>query len=207
VNAIGTFQIEVTIHGEKYVTQVYVVPDSAMSHAMLLGKELMRKMDINIQNGRVTIRKLAVDNKREKDVVQGRDSRGEESNSDTLSELLFVNYVETSSVDVIGRYRDEIETLIKEHKPRKEVQTNVEIKIVLRDEMPICLRPRRLAVKEKAILNAQIDEWLRDDIIQPSKTRYSNPVVIVSKKNDEHRVCIDSATEQEDNSGSIPECH
>jgi len=36
VNAIGTFQIEMTIHGKKYVTQVYVVPNSAMSHAMLL---------------------------------------------------------------------------------------------------------------------------------------------------------------------------
>jgi len=94
-------------------------------------------------------------------------------------------------VDVIGRYRDEIEMLIKEHKPRKEVQTNVETKIVLRDEVPICLRSRRLAVKEKAILNTQIDEWLRDGIIQPSKSRYSSPVVIVSKKNGEHRVCID----------------
>jgi len=51
VNAIGTFLIEMTIYGEKYVTQVYVVPDSAMSHAMLLGKELTRKTDINIRGG------------------------------------------------------------------------------------------------------------------------------------------------------------
>lgn len=46
-------------------------------------------------------------------------------------------------------------------------------------------------MKEKVILNAQIEEWLREDIIQLSSSGYSNPVVIVSKKNGMYRVCVD----------------
>lgn len=57
--------------------------------------------------------------------------------------------------------------------------------------MPVCLRPRRLAVKEKIILDKQIDEWLKEGVIQPSKSKYSSPVAIVPKKNNEYRVCID----------------
>ena len=155
------FDTEITIQGETYNAEVYVVPDYAMSHSMLLGKELTRSMDVNIRGGQITIKKLLT-NKSKKEEPEKEDRKKEdnsEGDGEALCDLPFVNYVkvEVNSGDMIDRYRDELEKLIKDHTPRKEVQTNVETKIILQDEIPICLRPRRLAVKEKAILNEQIE--------------------------------------------------
>jgi len=89
------------------------------------------------------------------------------------------------------RYRHQIQQLIESYKPKQGNQISVETKIILQDEMPVSLKPRRLAVREKAILNAQLEDWLRDGVVQPSSSRYSSPVIIVPKKNGTYRVCVD----------------
>jgi len=108
-----------------------------------------------------------------------------------IRELGAVNYVQVNSIGVDGRYRHQIQQLIDSYKPKQGNQTSVETKIILQDETPVCLKPRRLAVKEKAILNAQLEDWLRDGVVQPSSSRYSSPVIIVPKKNGTYRVCVD----------------
>lgn len=56
--------------------------------------------------------------------------------------------------------------------------------------MPVNLRPRRLAPKEKNILREEIRKWLDNGIIKPSKSGYASPV-IVRKKDGSSRVCVD----------------
>lgn len=93
--------------------------------------------------------------------------------------------------DCEGQYRQHIQQLVDNYTPKKCERVNVETRIILRDDIPICLKPRRLAVKEKAILDAQIEEWLRDGVIRPNRSRYSSPMVIVPKKDGTYRVCVD----------------
>lgn len=69
-----------------------------------------------------------------------------------------MNDIETKLIDVVDQYREKVEKLIEEHVPWKEVQANVETKIVLQDDEPICIRLRRLAIKEKTAWNKQVDE-------------------------------------------------
>lgn len=45
-------------------------------------------------------------------------------------------------------------------------------------------------MKEKAILDAQIEEWLRESIIQPSNSGYSSSIMIVPKKIGMYQVCV-----------------
>lgn len=59
------------------------------------------------------------------------------------------------------QYEEKIHKLIEEHKPKKQTQTNVETRIMLKDQEPICLKPRRLSVKDKLILDKQIDDGCR----------------------------------------------
>lgn len=51
VKADGVFRTIITIHNEEYNTEVYVVPDYATCQAMLLGKDLTRRIDVNIRGG------------------------------------------------------------------------------------------------------------------------------------------------------------
>ena len=52
------------------------------------------------------------------------------------------------------------------------------------------MKPKRLSVTDKLIVDKQIDEWLQEGIIRPSHSTYSSPVVIADKKDGSHRVCV-----------------
>ncbi|KAF0736105.1 Transposon Ty3-G Gag-Pol polyprotein [Aphis craccivora] len=63
--------------------------------------------------------------------------------------------------------------------------------IVLMDVVSVYQRPRRLAPREKMAMDQQIQEWLAEDIIRPSCSEYASPVLLVKKKDETLRLCID----------------
>jgi hypothetical protein len=67
----------------------------------------------------------------------------------------------------------------------------IEHHLRLRDPQPIKQRYRPRNSAMQAIINTAVDEMLQDGIIEPSKSAWSSPVVIVRKKDGQHRFCID----------------
>lgn len=65
------------------------------------------------------------------------------------------------------------------------------MRLVLKNETPISQKPHRLLAPEQIIVNNQVDEWIRDGIIEPCASEYASPVVIMKKKDGNARVCID----------------
>ncbi|GFX34693.1 retrovirus-related Pol polyprotein from transposon 17.6 [Trichonephila clavipes] len=65
------------------------------------------------------------------------------------------------------------------------------MRIILKDEEPVCQHPRRLAFTERQEVNKQIEEWLNESIIRPSTSEYTSPIVMVKKKDESSRMCID----------------
>lgn len=63
--------------------------------------------------------------------------------------------------------------------------------IVMKHSRPIRQRyyPRNPAMQQ--IINDQIDELLKEGKIETSKSPYSSPIVLVKKKNNEWRLCVD----------------
>ncbi|GFV88119.1 phosphatase and actin regulator 2 [Trichonephila clavipes] len=55
--------------------------------------------------------------------------------------------------------------------------------IILKDDIPVCQRARRLSCSEKLQVNDQIDDWLQQGIIRESCSDYCSPIVWCKRVN------------------------
>ena len=80
--------------------------------------------------------------------------------------------------------------------PKSEGQVGVtdlvELDIKMKPGTPIRQRVRPLNPTMQESLDEQIQDWLRQGIIQPLESEYSSPLVPVKKKDGEVRWCVDS---------------
>ncbi|XP_063392517.1 uncharacterized protein LOC134678007 isoform X2 [Cydia fagiglandana] len=65
-----------------------------------------------------------------------------------------------SSEDVEKRVNDLVESYV----PRKTKEAPVKLKIVLKDDIPVAQRPRRLAPAEQEEVDRQVNKWLEDGV-------------------------------------------
>jgi len=82
-------------------------------------------------------------------------------------------------------------SLVEEYAPERNANAPEQIKIILKDEIPVYQHPRRLPVCDQKTVDDQVQDWLAEKIIQPSTSEYASPVVLVSKKNGKKRLCCD----------------
>lgn len=101
-----------------------------------------------------------------------------------------MNVVDTSHVGDPDQ-QAAIENLVSSYKPSKTRESEVTMKLVLKDEEPVYQSARRLLAFERAVVNAQIDQWIADEIVQPSTSDYASPIVLVRKRDDTFRLCVD----------------
>jgi transposase InsO family protein len=64
-------------------------------------------------------------------------------------------------------------------------------KIQLRHSSPINCRPRRHSPEQQTAIEAEVNEMLKDNVIQPSSSPYASEIVMSKKKSGAWRVCID----------------
>lgn len=69
-----------------------------------------------------------------------------------------------------------------------EIEHEIELEPLVQ---PIKCRPYRVSAKEKEIVNNQVQEMLKHNIIRPSKSPWASPVVLVKKKDQTWRFCVD----------------
>ncbi|GFU31397.1 retrovirus-related Pol polyprotein from transposon 412 [Trichonephila clavipes] len=65
------------------------------------------------------------------------------------------------------------------------------MRIILKDEEPVCQPPRRLAFTERQEVNKQMEEWLNEGIIRPSSAGICKSNRNGKKKDGSSRMCID----------------
>lgn len=56
---------------------------------------------------------------------------------------------------------------------------------------PIHQSPYRVSMKEREAIRKQIKEMLHDDVIEPSQSPWASPVVLVKKRDNTLRLCVD----------------
>lgn len=65
------------------------------------------------------------------------------------------------------------------------------IELVNPNQIPIAVPPYQLSGNRKALLRREIDKMIEDGVIEECESPWAAPVVMVPKKNNEVRVCID----------------
>lgn len=100
--------------------------------------------------------------------------------------------------DVSHSHREQLLELLNKHRNCFALDitelgmTNVSaMRIKLNDDSPVSYKPYRLSHKEREIVRGLVNELLDNKIIQDSNSSYASPIVLVKKKNNDYRLCID----------------
>ncbi|XP_043498396.1 uncharacterized protein LOC122521618 [Polistes fuscatus] len=157
-----------------------LVSDTLLHYDLLIGNDVLRKVNVVIDAVKVFI-------------CDTKESPGTNSGVHEIFKMDVIN--ERNEIDLPhianARHRGKIKTLIANYRPVKVRETDLEMNIILKDEETVYARSRRLSPKEKDELDAEINKWLADGIMQPSFSDYASPVVLVRKKDGLGRLCID----------------
>ncbi|GFX05763.1 retrovirus-related Pol polyprotein from transposon gypsy [Trichonephila clavipes] len=160
VTTIGSFEHEFKIDDENYSLTWHVVPTDKLKFEAVIGSDLLEQASISFTKEGVKFNKYE------------NHAQLMQISAENLQEELDLRHVENRQI------KKELEKLIQDYKPEKTASTDVTMRIILKDEEPVCQPPRRLAFTERQEVNKQIEEWLNEGIIRPSSAEYASPIVM-----------------------------
>ncbi|XP_076548116.1 uncharacterized protein LOC143306050 [Osmia lignaria lignaria] len=168
---LGYVQVIIKIDSEEFPTTVYIVPVDSMKMEGVIGTDIINLAELIVDPQNITLRKIPLCTFL--------------TQMPTDSNPLDLGHVQDDEI------HDELHGLISSYKPDKKKDSEIKMRIILKEEKPVSQKPRRLPISERDALQKQIDEWLENGIVEPCASEYASPVVIVKKKDGSPRVCID----------------
>lgn len=168
ISTIGSVSVNITVDNIPFFVQMHIIKNSCMPVPAILGKEFLMNADVHINQNGVTITKLKT------------------------AESTEINSLMCCLIDPeLSKIPEPVQQLIENYQPKQNVTTIIETNIIVKDDIPVYQRPRRLSPSEKIVVQNQIESWLKDGIISPSASQYASPIVLVKKKDNSMRLCID----------------
>ena len=89
---------------------------------------------------------------------------------------------------MIKEYLDVFSEDIPKFPPKQEIEFSIELVPRIG---PISIAPYRMSSLEMAELKKQIKEFLEKQFIRPRASQWGAPVLLVKKKDDGMRLCVD----------------
>jgi hypothetical protein len=123
------------------------VGNEILKHAILIGTDFLNLVELYSIKGQVTIRKIP-----EKSI---------NANSLDTPEVLKVDVIENADLFDFSYISDrdtrrEIEIIAKNYKPKKTREVRIKMTLILKDDISIYQRPRRLSQSEKEEIDKQL---------------------------------------------------
>ncbi|GFT61053.1 retrovirus-related Pol polyprotein from transposon 412 [Trichonephila clavipes] len=175
VKTKGSFQRKIELDGEEYSLTWHVVPTPSLEFQAVIGSDILEQASVCFYKESVQFRKHEDKNC----FLQMQVYEAE------VEDEIVVQHVTNPQI------RRELFELISNYEPKKTEMTNVSMRIILKDDIPVYQPARRLSFSENQDVNKQIDKWLEQGIVRPSSSEYASPIVLVKKKDGTTRLCVD----------------
>lgn len=176
VETLGSFQKEVEINNESFDLLFHVIPRNVTNFQIIVGNNLLEQAEVHIRKDGIVVCAKEKDNFLMNIAIEENKEDKHDIHVEHISDI---------------KYKRLVSELIDDYKPEKTKTTDIKMKIILKSEEAIYQRPRRLSEPEKAEVNKQIEEWLREGIIKESSSDFASPIVLVRKKDGSVRICCD----------------
>ncbi|XP_041564487.1 uncharacterized protein LOC121467232 [Drosophila elegans] len=164
----GDFTTNIQFAGEEFDFDFLIL--NQVTGGILLGIDFLAKTRTRIQCGNLEL-----------DITEAETTQGEiepeQSTDDT-----------EPTEEEISKFLEQQMQVFEGMKGTSNITTH---KIYMKDDRPAKQRYYPRNPKQQAIINEQMDELLALGLIEPSHSPYSAPVVLVKKKNNEWRMCVD----------------
>ncbi|CAC5360194.1 unnamed protein product [Mytilus coruscus] len=210
----GQIDLNFEISGVVLSQNFYIIP--ALRHSMILGTDFCKEKCLNWNTNKlslikdsVTINVIRVTPATINDVDTGNIFTLDDDNSTNKSTVKSINYVQTNSnqtdiqfdlsqAHLTDQQKQKLTIFLNQN--RNVFATNVKElgktdaykhKINTGNAPPVKSRPYRTSPAAKQEIQRQVEELLKYDIIEPSISEYSSPIVLVKKKDNTWRLCID----------------
>lgn len=189
--------------------EILIVRDLIQPANLIIGQNILNREDIIVVKGFNYFKLMTIPEKRNNiDDIQQMLGRGDSFDTEMTDVAVvtidddendFANIMNgTINEDIDQNTRAQLITLFKEYRDcfacnmsELGMTSKMEIEIQLKDDKPVCYQPYRLSYAQREIVREHINEMLQFNIISPSTSPYSSPIVLVKKKNGENRICVD----------------
>lgn len=186
----GTVNVNIKIGDDIFEeTEVHIVNSDVMIPDLVIGMNVINKADIIFNKFGMKIMK-----RKDDEIKTDFSSEADEDSKFAFKIDVVTNMQERLVQNVVisdKRISDEVKEEILRYKPNKIDNTEIKMKIVVTDDIPVHQTPRRLPLTEYNLVNEQVEKWMKEGIIQHSTSEYASPIVLVSKKDGTKRLCVD----------------
>lgn len=166
---LGSFETDIEIDRKQFPCTIHVVPNKATNMSFIVGSDILATAELTINSDGITVYKT--------------------SPTKFLAEI---NVIEEQPLDIgctDPNIREKVEEIVKTYQINKCKTTDVNMRIIPKDEKSIFQKPRRLPAPKRDVVKKQVAEWLNESIVEEYTSKYASPVVIVKKKMD-HHACV-----------------
>lgn len=178
LNCLGAISLPFTFQNKTHILNAYIVPD--IKNPLILGMDFWQKFDLFPKHLKSI---LLLNNTDCFHLAELETDHSEHLHSyDHLT-----NDQRVTADNIISQFRE------ISYEERGLGRTSLITHYIdTGDATPIRQRYYRMPPEKQRILVEQLDEMIRDDVVEPADSPWSSPVLLTPKKNGELRFCLDS---------------
>ncbi|XP_063831818.1 uncharacterized protein LOC135081029 [Ostrinia nubilalis] len=125
----------------------YVVNNSCLPYSVILGQEFLQRVWLVMKDGCVKL--LPKDDEWMKQI-----------------DVFTCELGDVPGFVGDSQFKEQLTELVETYQPLQVKEAPIELKIVLKDDIPVAQRPRRVSLREQQVVEDQVEEWLAKNIIR-----------------------------------------